>query len=292
MRRPSHIASPLVAGALSLALVVAGPALAGPHGHGGGGGPGGGGRGGGPGVGPGGGHSGGGGWHPGSGPGRGPGGPRPAGPPPRWSGGHGPGWSGPRWGGGGWGGHRVWVRRSPGVFIGGGFVYDPFVYPYYGYAYPPAYAPGYYGYPPTYAPGAYPTYSDPNSSEPSYPDYPPPGYEGEPDSAPDTEATPPPQYVPPPGAEAAPSDDYGSSYGLVQLLEVPDGATVDLDQRPWVDARGLSDRWLALPAGMHSLTVRAAGYAPAERRVDIASGRPQVVKIGPLRALTASSDEQ
>src|SRR5262249_10263447 len=178
-----------------------------------------------------------------------------AGPGPRWGGGR---WGAHRvWGGRGGAGRRVWVGRSPGIFIGGGFVYDPFVYPYYGYAYPPAYAPGYYGYPPTYAPGGYPTYSDPNASEPSYPDYPPPGYEGEPDPAPDTEATPPPQYVPPSGAEAAPSDDYGSSYGLVQLREVPDGATVELDQRPWMNAHGLDDRWLALPAGMHSITVRA-----------------------------------
>src|SRR5262249_57178642 len=97
-------------------------------------------------------------------------------------GGQGRGWSGPGWGGGGWGGHRVWVGRSPGIFIGGGFIYDPFVYPYYGYGYPPAYAPGYYGYPPTYAPGGYPTYSDPNASEPSYPDYPPPWYAAEQDS--------------------------------------------------------------------------------------------------------------
>lgn len=288
MKGPSHRASTLAAGALCLSLAIAGPALAGPHGHGGGGGPGGGGHGGGPGPGagrgPGGGHFGGGGWHPDPGPGgRGPGGPRPT-----WGSGHGPGWSGPRWGGG-WGGHPVWVRRGPSIIIGGGgFAYYPYAYPsypYYGYAYPPAYAPG-----------AYPTYSDP-----SYPSYPPPGYyEGDQGTSPDAQTTPPPEYAPapeaeaPPPAEAPPSDDDGATYGLVQLREVPDGATIDLDQHPWVDAgdlRNLGDRWLALPAGMHSITVRAAGYAPAERRVDVASGRPQVVQIGPMRALTAYRDE-
>ncbi len=180
------------------------------------------------------------------------------------------------------------MRRGPGVVIGGGFAYSPYAYPYYGYAYPPAYAPG-----------AYPTDSDP-----SYPSYPPPGYYGgDPDTSPDANAAAPSQYAPPPEgeapqddtapeAEAPPPDDYGSTYGLVQLREVPDGATVDLDQHPWVDGRGLDDRWLALPAGMHSITVRAAGYAPAERRLDVASGRPQVVHIGPMRALTAYRDEQ
>ena len=167
--------------------------------------------------------------------------------------------------------------------IGGGFFYPSFAYtyPYYAYSYPPAYYPGGYS--------AYPY--------PSYPSYPPPDYEGGDYGQPPDVQTPPapPQTVPPePDAEAPPpSNEYGatSNYGLLQLLDVPDGAAVDLDQRPWVTSAGLGDRWLALPAGAHTITIRAAGYVPTERRIDIAGGQQQVLRVGSLRALTGYRED-
>ena len=70
---------------------------------------------------------------------------------------------------------------------------------------------------------------------------------------------------------------------MIQLRGVPDGATVDLDGRRWIDGRNLTDRWLALPAGPHTISVHAAGYDTFEQRIDVTPGRNQVVRIGPLR---------
>ena len=90
-----------------------------------------------------------------------------------------------------------------------------------------------------------------------------------------------------------PPGEYGaaSNYGFVQFREVPNGAAVDLDQRPWVRSPGLENRWLAIPAGAHTITVRAAGYAPTDRRIDVAGGRQQIVRVGSLRALSDYRDD-
>jgi hypothetical protein len=70
---------------------------------------------------------------------------------------------------------------------------------------------------------------------------------------------------------------------LIQLRGVPDRATIDLDGRPWLDGRNLGNRWLAVPAGAHTISVRAEGYETFERSIDVSPGRNQVVRIGPLR---------
>jgi PEGA domain len=205
-------------------------------------------------------------------------------------GGHGGGWGHGGWGGwGGWGHgfHGNHFFFGPRFVVGGGFLYgSPFYwgpyywgYPYYGYGYYP-----YYGYPPYW----YPPY---DASVPSYPSYPPPATQG----APDQSAIPPGGGMdqgygaaPPPDqgyvadSSVAAGDDY-SSYGLIQLRGVPDGASIDLDGRHWLDGRNLGDRWLALPAGAHTISVRAEGYETFERSIDVTAGRNQVVRIGPLR---------
>jgi hypothetical protein len=207
----------------------------------------GGGHGGG-GPGPGAGHFGGG--HFGGGhPGFGPGGPRPG-----W-GGHPPGWARPGWSG--WGGRRVWVPRHPSVVIGGGFFYNPYAYPYY-----PYYA---YGYPPAYG---YDWYPPPPPSEGEYQEEAPPPPSGE---------APEPPDAPDDDALGAPDADTG----LVQLLDVPDGATLSLDGRYWLEAHSLEGHWFRLPAGTHTISIRATGHASAERRVDVVAGGQQVVRLAP-----------
>ncbi len=192
--------------------------------------------------------------------------------------------------------------------IGGGFYpytygypypYYGYSYPYYGYGYPPTSGyPPTYSYPPTYTPG----------STPAYPSYPPPGYQGNQGYGDGDYGPPPDVQAPPPSSQSAPSEpdvevpptgQYGaalesgaaSNYGFVQFREVPSGASVDLDQRPWVRSPGLENHWLAIPAGAHTITVRAAGYAPTERRIDVAGGRQQIVRVGSLRALTDYRDD-
>ena len=318
MERTLRPASVLAAGALLLSLALAGPALAGPH-HGGGASRGGGGNfggGGWHGGGGGGWHGGGGGgWHGGGGGDWHGGGPgwrgRPGGPGPRWSG----NWHGGGWNGGGWyGGRSYW--GGPNIVIGGGFYYPytygysypyyGYSYPYYGYTYPPA-----YGYPPTYSyppTSSYPpTYTPGSSSE--YPPYPPPDYQGN-EGYGDGDYSPPPDVrvppsssqsappepdveVPPTGEHGAASKEYGaaSNYGFVQFRDVPNGAAVDLDRRPWVRSPGLENRWLAIPAGAHTITVRAAGYAPTDLRIDVTGGRQHIVRVGSLRAATYYRDD-
>ena len=181
------------------------------------------------------------------------------------------------WGHGGWGGHPGWWGHR--VFVGprfvGGFLFgapfDPWPY-YWGYPYP--YGPYPYGY------GYLPPYDE------DVPDYPPPSAQSLP---PDRSAVPPTSDATPPPAQGyvadqteAAGDDY-SSYGLIQLRGVPDAATVDLDGRRWLDGRNLAGRWLALPAGPHTIVVRADGYETSEQRIDVAAGRNQVVRFGPLR---------
>ena len=195
------------------------------------------------------------------------------------SGGHGGGWGHGGWGGWGHGWHGNHVFFGPRFIGGGGFLFgSPFFWGPYYWGYP------YYGYPPYW----YPPYDE---NVPSYPSYPPTAGQG----APDQSAVPPAAgtyqgygTAPPPdqgyvaeSPEAA-SDDY-SSYGLIQLRGVPDGASVDLDGRRWLDGRNLGDRWLALPAGTHTISVRAEGYETFERSIDVTPGRNQVVRNGPLR---------
>jgi len=80
-------------------------------------------------------------------------------------------------------------------------------------------------------------------------------------------------------SQEPPDDEEPASYGLVQLRGVPDGAEVDLDGRLWLRAQGLAQRWVALPEGKHTLTVRATGVTPVERRVDVFPGKQQVIRF-------------
>jgi hypothetical protein len=179
-------------------------------------------------------------------------------PPGNW--GHG-GWSGPRY----YPHSRVFIAPPfPSVFIGSGFGYG-----YYPYYYPYAYPYPYYGYPSSYP-------------------YPPPGWSPDQQYPPDQgqpPATPPPpdtgSYQPPDQSEgdAAPPSPDTSSYGMVQLRSVPDGAAIDLDGRYWFDARQLDDRWLPVPPGLHTITVRQPDHAPLARRVDVSPGRSQVISL-------------
>jgi hypothetical protein len=155
--------------------------------------------------------------------------------------GHGPG---------GFGHHGF--HHGPHVFVDGGFFFgDPF----YG-EYDPFYDS--YDYPYGYNPYPYPY---------PYPYYPyPPYYPG-------TEAG-----MEPPATQATPpAPENNESYGLVQLRGVPDGAAIDLDGRFWLTASGVDERWLALPAGRHTLTVRSEDAAPVTRQVNIGAGRQRVV---------------
>jgi hypothetical protein len=165
--------------------------------------------------------------------------------------GHG-GWHGPGGGRpGGWHGPRTRGFFGGGVFFSPLF-YDPFFYPY-------------------YVPYPYPVYS-----------YPPPDY---------TWSAPPPETG---GAEPeeerraerSPStrDDVArATYGLVQLRGIPDGASVDLDGRFWLTAQDLDERWLALPRGEHTVSVRVRGSEIVERRIDVKEGKNHVIRFGPFR---------
>jgi hypothetical protein len=173
-------------------------------------------------------------------------------------------WSGGHWGGGHWGGFHGGTR----VVVGGGFFFGPFGYPYYPYAYPYGYGYGYpyggypYGYPGYYPPAYYPP--------------PPPPYDA--GSAPPPESSPPAEQ----GStteQPTPEDARRADYGLVSLRGVPDGAAVDLDGRFWLTAEALDQRWLALPRGTHTLTVRVGSGLPIERRVQVKSGVSQVVRF-------------
>jgi hypothetical protein len=150
------------------------------------------------------------------------------------------------WHGRGSSGHGF--HHGSRVFIDGGFFFgDPFYWgydPFYG-------APYYYPYPPAYA-------------------YPYPG------PPPDEEA----EAQPGPGEEqeAGPSGPAEqATYGLVRLRGVPDDASVDLDGRLWLTADRLDQRWLALPEGTHTLTMRPADGSPRTKRIDVAAGKTQVV---------------
>jgi hypothetical protein len=175
----------------------------------------------------------------------------------------------PGGGGGGWHstGHPIFFHTVPHVFIGGGFGL-PFFWPptYYGWgpasAYPYPY-PYPYGYPYPY-PGTYP------------PDYPPSDSGGQ--SAPPDAGSPPPEGS---GAQAD-SQDPGT-YGLIQLRGVPDGASVFLDGRFWLVAHGLDGRWLALPDGQHTITVRMTGYQEVTTSLEVVPGTSRVFQIQPMR---------
>jgi hypothetical protein len=158
-------------------------------------------------------------------------------------------------------GHYGWPRTR--VFIGG--YWNPF---WFGGAYP-YYAPYSYPYPYAYS---YPYYSYP------YP-YLPPDQSGS--------DTPPPEMSDQgePAAAEAPgeaSETPPASYGLVQLRDVPDGATVDLDGRFWLTANDLDQRWVALPDGRHTIAARVGKGTPVERRIDVRPGKTQVVRFGPF----------
>lgn len=99
-----------------------------------------------------------------------------------------------------------------------------------------------------------------------------------------------PAYVPPPDDEApdepaasSTEEDAGdpleASYGLVQLRGVPEGASVELDGRYWLSAARLDERWLALPRGQHTITVRPDGGRVVERHVDVQPGTNAVVEF-------------
>jgi hypothetical protein len=128
-------------------------------------------------------------------------------------------------------------HHGPHVFIDGGFFFG---FPLYG-AYDPFYADPYY----------YP-----------YPPYPP-------DDGPD--------YGPPPEPDDETTAEEPATYGLVQIRDVPDGAALDLDGRFWLTASGLDDRWLALPAGRHTIAVRPKDGAAATFDVDVEPGGRQTI---------------
>jgi hypothetical protein len=144
---------------------------------------------------------------------------------------------------GGWHGFRGGHFHGPHVFIDGAFFFGaPYFYDPFFYDYYPY--PPYYGY---------------------YPPPPPP-----PPPPPDQEEEP----------EQEPAPEPPASYGLVQLRGVPDGAAVDLDGRFWLTAAQLDQRWLGLPEGTHTITVRRAGRDTVSRQVDVSAGSTQVVDFG------------
>ena len=132
------------------------------------------------------------------------------------------------------------------------FGWSPFVVPYY-YPYP------YYPYPYDYP-------------------YPPPPPYAYPSEAPESGGSAA-EETPPQNQENEAEEARQANYGLVQLRGVPNGAAVDLDGRFWLRAENLADRWLALPRGAHTLVVRAEGAEPVERRIEVASGKTQVVRF-------------
>lgn len=101
-----------------------------------------------------------------------------------------------------------------------------------------------------------------------------------------------PAYAPPPDdTDVAPPESSGgstegdaenpldASYGLIRLAGVPDGATVELDGRFWMQAARLGERWVALPRGKHSITVRGADGKARERRILVEPGTSVVVQF-------------
>jgi hypothetical protein len=60
---------------------------------------------------------------------------------------------------------------------------------------------------------------------------------------------------------------------------VSDGAAVALDGRFWLPAQSLDQRWLALPRGAHTITVRPPGGHPIVRHVDVAPGKTLIVRF-------------
>ena len=158
----------------------------------------------------------------------------------------------------------------------------PYYYPYgYGYGYPYAY-PYYYPYPGAdYGDATPPPYaSSPEASAPPSGEAPPPGEALPPGEGPPSGEAPPPQAE----AEGIPPVDL-STYGLIQIQGVPEGAKIDLDDRFWLEgSRELDHRWLALPSGTHTIDIRATGYESSERRVDITAGDRKVLKVRLSRA--------
>lgn len=75
--------------------------------------------------------------------------------------------------------------------------------------------------------------------------------------------------------------DQGT-YGLIQLQDVPNGVSIDLDGRFWLTANAIGSRWLALPNGTHTLTARVAVAKPMERQIEVKPGMTQVVRFGPF----------
>jgi len=161
--------------------------------------------------------------------------------------------------------HGGYHHHGSHVFVGGSFFFDPFGYGYPYYYYPYGYPYGYY----PYAPYGYPDYPPPPDDEASAGQGQPYG-EGQPEAEapPDAEA----EASPPPSARIG-------TYGLVQLHGVPDGAAVDLDGRFWLTADGLDDRWLALPEGNHTVTVRVGNRTPLQRSFDVRPGASTVVRF-------------
>ena len=186
-------------------------------------------------------------------------------------GGHGPGGHGqglhnpgshrfyrPGGGHGGW--HGGWRHPESRFFVGGSVFFDPFFFgPFYPYPYP------------YYVP--YPGYAYP--PPPDYGWSPPPSGALEPSDETEQRAERTP---------STPDDDAArATYGLVQLRGIPDGASVDLDGRFWLTAENLDDRWLAVPRGEHTLSVRVRGSDIVERRIDVKEGKNHVVRFGPFR---------
>jgi hypothetical protein len=138
------------------------------------------------------------------------------------------------------------------VIGGGGFFYDPYLYPY------PYYA---YGYPTAYDYGWYPAPDD----EPEAPPPPPATQAPVPDAA---------------GAAAPGAPAGAATSGLIRLIDVPDGARLWLDGRYWLEAHELDDYWFRLPPGMHTIGIRAQGYPALERQIDVVAGSQQDVILG------------
>jgi hypothetical protein len=91
--------------------------------------------------------------------------------------------------------------------------------------------------------------------------------------------------VPPPdeseGDTSVAPDDAGT-YGLVRLLDVPDGARVSLDGRYWLEAHDLAGQWFRVSPGRHTISVRASGSAPVEYEANVVAGQQQELRLGPL----------
>ncbi len=136
------------------------------------------------------------------------------------------------------------------IFIGG--FWDPFWPRYYPYPY-------YYPYP---VPYPYPVYPPPDDPDRRY--------------ARDEEREPP-------RGETSTGDARRATYGLIQIRGVPNGAEIDLDDRFWLEAQELDNRWLAVPEGKHTITVRLEGNAPITRDIEARAGAKQVTKFGPFR---------